>query len=350
MMQTILIRCLLIAAGLVVGLFMAESAVRLFHLAPEAAPLAMGRFQLSANPKIAYERVPNLRYEGASLHFYDFRGSGNSLGYRSPDYGIRKPPGIHRIVVLGDSIAEGMHVDDDDAIFPRRVEKELRSAGYNVQVLNFAVSGYNTQQEVETLREKALRFEPDVVLLAYCINDREDVSPEILIPLLDHLKSRESLCPPSRALNSWLIASALYRFVTFRILQTRSQQDAWLRYDHYSTGDTVERSLTELAQLADEHRFRVMVAVFPIFDARDPRFLHYEFHSEHQRVSAISKQLGFFVLDLLAVFRDCAAEPGRSEELYADPLHPSGVGHQCAARAICRYIVDRRVLAPPSGN
>ena len=41
----------------------------------------------------------------------------------------------------------------------------------NTEVLNFGVSGYNTQQEVETLREKGLRYSPDLVVLAVCVND-----------------------------------------------------------------------------------------------------------------------------------------------------------------------------------
>ena len=40
-------------------------------------------------------------------------------------------------------------------------------------ILNFAVPGYNTAQELAVLEDRALGFDPDVVLLLMCGNDHE---------------------------------------------------------------------------------------------------------------------------------------------------------------------------------
>ena len=57
--------------------------------------------------------------------------------------------------------------------FPSQLEKYLnQNIGQRiVKVLNFGVPGYNTAQELEVLKTKALMFEPRMVILQYFIND-----------------------------------------------------------------------------------------------------------------------------------------------------------------------------------
>src|SRR6185369_10906142 len=106
-----------------------------------------GRFQLSRNPKIGYEPVPGLHYAGEDLSFYDYQGSSNSLGYRDREHTVAKPPGAYRILVLGDSVAAGLRIERSEDTFPFLLQDLLRAQGVNAEVMSFAVSGYNTQQE-----------------------------------------------------------------------------------------------------------------------------------------------------------------------------------------------------------
>src|SRR5919197_644591 len=57
--------------------------------------------------------------------------------------------------------------------FPSQLEKYLNKniGQHMVKVLNFGVPGYNTAQELEVLQTKAFMFEPQMVILQYCIND-----------------------------------------------------------------------------------------------------------------------------------------------------------------------------------
>src|SRR5262245_12294845 len=89
--------------SLLVALLAAELLVRIAGVAPEVGAVRKGRFQLSRNPKIGYEPVPALHYEGEDLAFYDYQGASNRLGYRDREHAEEKPPGVFRIVVLGDS-------------------------------------------------------------------------------------------------------------------------------------------------------------------------------------------------------------------------------------------------------
>ncbi len=317
-------RLALAVLGLLAGLALAEGLVRLTGVAPPLAVIERGRFRLAADPRIGYEPVPHLDYQGDDLAFYDYRGASNRLGYRDTEHPVAKPPGVYRILVLGDSIAAGLEVERLEDTFPRLLEGELRRSGVAAEVLNFAVSGYNTEQEVATLERRGLAFAPDLVLLAYCLNDRERVDGGILAALL--ADQRGGGVVNRLAAHPLLAESALYRFLRYR--ESGSPPP-----DH-RPADTVEASFAALAGLAAEHRFGVLVAVFPRFH----RLLRYRWQDEHRWVAALSAGQGFHHLDLLDAYRGCSrASP---EPLSEDTWHPNAAGHRCAARALARFILD----------
>lgn len=71
--------------------------------------------------------------------------------------------------MLGDSLAFGFEVADDET-FSALLESR---AGY--EVVNLAVPGYGTDQEVIRLENEGMRFRPDVVILNVCLeNDLAD--------------------------------------------------------------------------------------------------------------------------------------------------------------------------------
>jgi hypothetical protein len=92
----------------------------------------------------------------------------NAAGMRDVEWAERKPDGVLRIAVLGDSFMEGYSVNLEDS-FHRRLEAVLRGAGYRVEVLNFGVGGYGTLQEYLVFRDSASRYSPGVVLLGFCL-------------------------------------------------------------------------------------------------------------------------------------------------------------------------------------
>lgn len=95
----------------------------------------------------------------------------NSDGFRDKEYSIEKPNNTVRIIVLGDSVAFGWGVNDNET-FSEVLERLLNgNSKVKYEVLNLAFPGYNTEQEVERLRVKGLKYEPDIVIIAYHRND-----------------------------------------------------------------------------------------------------------------------------------------------------------------------------------
>ncbi|MBL8324397.1 MAG: hypothetical protein JNJ89_05500 [Rubrivivax sp.] len=108
----------------------------------------------------------------------------NAHGYRDSERQLAKPAGTFRIAVLGDSFVESRQVALE-ASFPVVMEKALAGCpalgGHAVEVLNFGVSGYATTEALLTLRQDALRFAPDLVLLAlYPGNDIGENSKKVV--------------------------------------------------------------------------------------------------------------------------------------------------------------------------
>jgi lysophospholipase L1-like esterase len=90
------------------------------------------------------------------------------------NFGLRdKPPGVKRIVSLGDSYTVGYEVEADET-FAAVLERKLVEAGVNVEVLNAGVSGYSNAEECLYLERELLGYAPDLVLVSFYVNDLVD--------------------------------------------------------------------------------------------------------------------------------------------------------------------------------
>jgi len=108
---------------------------------------------------------------------YVARETINSLGFRSPELPFEKPPGVKRIVFLGDSHTEAYTVDDE-LTYSQQVQRVL-SETVPTETISLGVGGYSTDQELLAYLEYGRRFDPDIVVLQYCGNDTQYV-------VLDH--------------------------------------------------------------------------------------------------------------------------------------------------------------------
>ena len=120
---------------------------------------------------LGWTSAPNLSrriwgYDGA------FTVETNAEGFRDSDRS--GPPNRPSILVLGDSFVWGLFLDNDE-LMPQRLQHELAQAGYEVEVSNFGMAGYGTDQELLVLREYGPRLAPELVVLAFFYsNDFED--------------------------------------------------------------------------------------------------------------------------------------------------------------------------------
>lgn len=92
----------------------------------------------------------------------------NEDGQRGPRVPRARTAGVERVLLLGDSVAFGLEVGDAETLAAR-----LRSTSR--EVVNLAVPGFGTDQELLKLEREGVAWKPDVVLLSFCLaNDLAD--------------------------------------------------------------------------------------------------------------------------------------------------------------------------------
>jgi len=120
------------------------------------------------DPDLGWANKPNVRTRVEAPRF-EYSVAINSRGLRDREHPYEKPDGVFRIALLGDSIAWGWGVDDGLS-FADLVEERL---GPEVEVINLGVPGYGTDQQLWVLEHEARRYDPDLVLLCFLLNDIE---------------------------------------------------------------------------------------------------------------------------------------------------------------------------------
>jgi lysophospholipase L1-like esterase len=93
----------------------------------------------------------------------------NNAGLRDREYTKEKPPGTERLLVFGDSFVEGWGVEAEQTV-AKRLEQRL-GRQRSVEVINFGVAGYGTDQEWLYFEQTGVEYQPDRVLVLFYGND-----------------------------------------------------------------------------------------------------------------------------------------------------------------------------------
>jgi hypothetical protein len=301
---------------------------------PEGEDASLGHIiRLSKNPRIVYELIPELRfrYVGVSC-------STNEHGFRGPPVAVAKPANGYRIVVIGDSVAFGHGVDEQDA-FPRQLENLLRSELPNrtVEVINTGVSGYNTAMAVETLADKGLAFAPDLVVYLYIDNDLD--LPNFIWKPQDFLTLRRVFLW-ERMSKAWG-ARDPWTDQPFGVAPMEDNRFTYVestvapQYRDMIGPGMFQRELRRLKSLSDERGFAVIVsAVMPppksVIDTCAEIGLM--FQGTHDRIAAYTREHGI--------------DDYYRSELVLSPkdAHPRALVHRMIADAILARLLAEKLL------
>ena len=335
----------LLCAAVLVSLAVLEAAFRVARVPVGTVQINRGTIQRSPNPRLRFE----LRPRALAAAEVEYRI--NAAGLRGPEVGEEKPPGVRRVAVLGDSIAFGYWVAEEDS-FARQLERLLnagRPAGPRVEVLNFGVPGYNLEQELEVLRARVPAFAPDVVVVALCLNDLEGPFSYEYGLTVDRSTRRESWT--GRAADVLLQRSRLFAWIEYRLAE-RAARRAFVRTRNPMPGPLYAEAVSQ-QRAALEARFGTLavllhdaggvpglVAVFPTLGERFDRYPHQELH--RAAVDA-ARAAGLAAVDLFDCF---AAYDFRAARV--DVVHPSPLGHRVAAHGIADALCAAGLFCPPS--
>jgi lysophospholipase L1-like esterase len=279
---------------------------------------------LPASP-LAYRLRAN--YEGRAQLVLDRE---KSVPYRTNADGFRgrlpgaKRPATARVLVLGDSYTFGWAVTEEE-VYPQRLEAILRQAGADVEVLNLGVPGYNTEQERHLLEETLPRYDPDIVVLGYVLNDAEPTTPLPPGPGVIHAGAVSWLWKDGREVLRRRLGDAGRPPETAR----RQTSDYLEAFAAESPGwRRSKAALADIAAACRRHRLALVLMIFPDFTL--PFDASYPYATIHETVAGWGRELEARTVDLWPVFR------GEDHRAYMVPGdgHPNAAAHARVARAL----------------
>lgn len=94
----------------------------------------------------------------------------NAKGLRGREFSYSRPEGVFRILILGDSFAEGFCVKSGE-LFSEILSRMLNGNGIAAEVINAGTAGYSTDQELLFFLREGRRYSPDLVILMFYEND-----------------------------------------------------------------------------------------------------------------------------------------------------------------------------------
>ncbi len=338
---------LVVAAGAV-----GEAAFRIFAQQPKVFDLS-GLHEFRPDREWLFRGRPGVEGEILGTNYKI-----NSDGFRGPVHAIPRPPGGLRIVVLGDSIAFGFGVREEQT-FPRVLEALLaeRAPAAEVEVINLGTGGYSAWNEARLLEDVGVAYEPDLVLVQFSINDLNDPSihfgaqtklilgniPDAAFPD----PTRRTGVDPVRQL--FVRACHVSKLCTALRLRTAARIKPKRRSREYIRAfkEPVERTdrvewrwledrYDEMAATTAAAGAQFAVLAFPY----QQQLIGRKAHPVSQHLESMAQKGGWLLIDPLARFREARG----SKRLFMDLWHPTILGHRIAAEELLHGLACENAL------
>ena len=276
-----------------------------------------------ANPDLSFAHAPN-----RSAFLMGVPVSINSAGLRDREFSLEKPPGVYRVMMLGDSTTFGWGVRQEDtaAKFLERKLNEALPPGFNhAEMMNTGVGNYDTVQEVTYYETIGWKYHPDLVVLVFFINDPEPVPVEKKGFLIDR---------------SYLIAFATNRIDG--VMRHAGVRPDWKTYytalydDNRPGFQACKKALISLATSTRSHNAKLLVAILP--ELHQINGDTYPFKAAHQKIKDVMTAENEPVLELI----DGLKNHGPEETLWVTALddHPNAKANNLISDQLEQWILE----------
>ena len=302
---------------------------------------------------------------------------------RDREFTLAPPEGTYRIMVLGDSLPYGIHVQPA-ATFPKQLEKRLHGAFGKIEILNAGVTAYTPYNERHWWLARGRELHPHLVIVSFCMNDvvnpvlhwlshtsgafALDKLPEEAIPnpayhrdhALPELRKKIAAqrSPPARLLRK----SVFYKQVVSPLFESVPDSHAIIggkRFPTYLTGEDtlgiqvlMDYESVEWRWLRDQYDklirsiraggADVMVLINPLAYQLAP---DYPFLPQGL-LARYCNESGIRCLDILPYLRDHGGEKlfyGKHNKI-VDIWHYTAEGHAVVADALAAYLEQEKML------
>jgi hypothetical protein len=249
---------------------------------------------------------------------------------------------MKRALVLGDSFAFGLGVDDGERLSDLLGDDRL-------EVVNMGVTAWGTDQQLRALEIEGFDYSPDLVLLVvFPHNDLEDIGQEIGSswpkPHFELEDGRLKLVPPSVTWDIHLRSVSYLAEIVYS--QLRSKENNMRIAEAWKSRDTLPLFAAIIDRMAEECRARGVEVAAVI--AYPPGRMATGPSEAERRVRAALERAGFATCDTFDAFREHTVA---GESLYSsDGLHWNARGNAVAAAQARRLLVELGWVSATEGD
>lgn len=121
----------------------------------------------------------------------------NSFGFTDKERSLKKPKGVYRIAVLGDSFIWGDGLPYEK-VWSHKLESKLLAQYDSVEVMHWGLNGWSTLDEFGFYKQHGKDFDVDLLIIAWVDNDL-DIGKIPQVHALDPAKEMpvlNKICPP----------------------------------------------------------------------------------------------------------------------------------------------------------
>ena len=218
----------------------------------------------------------------------------NKYGYRDYEYSLQKPQNVFRVLVLGDSQTFGHGIKKLEDTWVKKLEARLRKEGdgSEIEVLNISGPGWNSDTHLYALFADGLKFNPDLVILAYYHND-------IPFPISVNCNSSDRKVVPDISIFQ---SSKLASFIDFRmnrLLEKLGEKPSYpdcLNQVYDSIGWEMNKFYLDIMGLAlSVKKIHFMITVIPLIHQLDNS---YPLLGPHEKLKEFAQKRNLEFLDL----------------------------------------------------
>jgi lysophospholipase L1-like esterase len=341
-------RLALVLAGTGIAVLAGEICFRLVPFERFKYELRFGHFSgnavarlLEYDPVLIFRNRRGVAEPGAQLHI-------NSLGLRGREISIAKPPGVTRIICLGDSCTFG-----GGQPYPQMLQAILdqQFGTEKFEVLNAGVIGYTSLHGLEWFRSELERLQPDIVTIYFGWNDmwrgKESAIREVF---------RRRIAGKEPVVRSYLW-EATSRSLSFLHHRLTPAVDMPLQIPPERYRDVLE----EFVRLAARGHFTPVLVTAPSGDTTPAWLVEKGFVARGDSVASLRETYNQVVIDVArsrgVPLADCATafRAAGTQTLFErpdeDPIHPNEHGYRLITHTLADTIstiaLPKSASAPP---
>jgi lysophospholipase L1-like esterase len=267
----------------------------------------------------------------------------NGKGLRGREFPYEKPEGVKRIIVLGDSVAFGHGLEEQDSL-PSVLQQRLPE-GY--EVINAGVTGYGTDQEYLFYEKELSKYQFDLLIVVLSSGDISDNSCSVRnssnkpyfrleggelklfnVPVPENVPVEEAFFRDKPVRRFLFKNSALFRFVFYRLTDLDRLHEMAVEEMELQEGLEVSEAIVRaFKEDCNDRGCSLLFLFLPNEDVLG------NLPHAHAGMLTFLKRAGVPYMDLWEPFSSRAEEGIYQDD---DPIHPNRKGNEIIVEEILK--------------